>query len=487
MDRNSVSFYDLVGGQYGRTTAYTSYDTVTLDNVVKIVSDTIGIHNRNREAIMYLWRYYKGDQPIHYRVKRNAPRDDIVNKIVENHAYEFVQFKVSQSYGEPVQLVSLRDDEQVNKSVDVYNDYMAYVDVQSTDVRMGEYQSAVGVGFQAVQYTGNPDKPFRIVAPNPLNTYVVYNEQTEEPILSVQTLKDDNKQIYYFCHSVNMQYKIQNGKVVDYRLHTYGDIPIVEFPNNWSRLSEIELVIDILDGVNNIQSNRIDGVEQFVSSWVVFENVDIDDTEFQKMKASGAIAVKTNSGVDNKASVKLLTHELDQNGTQTTKEDLLKNATSILAIPDKEKQNSGGDSQGAVELRAGWDFSKARGKLKDTLIKKSKRKIAKIVNNVLRVSGKGLNLNPTDYDVQINHSPTDNMVVKCQSLQYLLQCGIHPIVAIKTVQLWGDAEKVFLLSKPYLDNLWKTYEQAQQEGQVIQAQALLSEFNNNKTETSEEL
>lgn len=80
-----------------------------------------------------------------------------------------------------------------------------------------------------------------------------------------------------------------------------------------------------------------------------------------------------------------------------------------------------------------------------------------------------------DFDVQINHSPTDNMVVKCQALQYLLQCGIHPIIAIKTVGLWGDAEKVFMLSKPYLDNLWKTIDDARAQEQ--KAQELLEKFN----------
>ena len=42
------------------------------------------------------------------------------------------------------------------------------------------------------------------------------------------------------------------------------------------------------------------------------------------------------------------------------------------------------------------------------------------------------------------------MYTKAQTLTVLLQCGIHPLVAIKTVGLWGDAEKTFILSDPYL-------------------------------------
>ena len=90
-----------------------------------------------------------------------------------------------------------------------------------------------------------------------------------------------------------------------------------------------------------------------------------------------------------------------------------------------------------------------------------------------------------DFDVQINHSPTDNLVVKCQALQYLKDCGIHPLVAIKTIGLWGDAEKVFLMSKPYIDNVWKSIDDVQEQEQ--KAQELLKEFNNqqNKATTEE--
>ena len=70
--------------------------------------------------------------------------------------------------------------------------------------------------------------------------------------------------------------------------------------------------------------------------------------------------------------------------------------------------------------------------------------------------------------MQINHSPQDNMYTKAQTLVVLLQAGIHPLVAIKTVGLWGDAEKTFLLSKKYLDKLYLTIDNAEQQEQKAQ-------------------
>lgn len=473
---NRMYLQDLVKGEYGRKIAYTDVEAITPDNILKVLGETIGVFNHNRPIIRYLWAYYRGDQPIRYRTK--VSRDDIVNKIVENHAYEFVQFKVGQSYGEPIQAVSRKDDDKINTAVDDYNDYMVDADKQTKDIKSGEWQSATGTSFKAVQQRKDPDLPFRIVSPTPMDTFVVYSRSTEEPMLAVQELKDEEDRQYYLCFSENMQFKVQNGELLEYGLHAYGGIPIIEYPNNHSRLSDIELVIDILDAVNNMQSNRMDGIEQFVQSWVKFVNCEVDDNNFRKMKMMGALVVKSNNG-ENKADVDIMSQELNQTESQVAKQDLLDNALTILAIPNKQG-NTGGDTQGAVELRNGWDFSKTRAKLKDPLIKTSEKKLAKIVLNILRLSGNDLGITTKDFDIQINHSPTDNMVIKCQSLQYLLQCGIHPLIAIKTVGLWGDAEKVFLLSKPYIDNLWKTLEQAEKEGQEQKAQELLANMNNQK-------
>ena len=50
------------------------------------------------------------------------------------------------------------------------------------------------------------------------------------------------------------------------------------------------------------------------------------------------------------------------------------------------------------------------------------------------------------------------MLVKSQALIYLLEKGIHPKIAIRTVGLWSDPEKVYLESKPYLDAKYKVSE-----------------------------
>lgn len=469
--RNTMYFQDLVKGNYGRKIAYTDAERITSDNVVKVIGQCIGVFYGNKSAIRYLWRYYKGDQPVLYRTK--VSNEDITNKILENHAYEIVQFKVGQTYGEPVQFISRKDDDAINNAVDELNDFMTDANKQEKDIKSGEWQSATGTSFKAIQIKKG-EIPFRITAPSPLNTFVIYNRSTEEPVLAVQELKDEDGKYYKLAFSETMSFKIVDSNVVSSKLHTYGGIPIVEYPNNHERISDIELVISMLDAINNMQSNRMDGIEQFVQSWIKFVNCDVDEEQFEKMKMNHALVVKS-INKDNKSDVDIMTQELNQTQCQVAKDDLWDNALSILAIPTKQS-NTGGDTQGAVELRNGWDFSKTRAKLKDPIVKSSEKRLATVVLNTLRVSGNDLKLSIRDFEVQINHSPQDNMYTKSQTLLQLLQCGIHPIVAIKTVGLWGDAEKTFMLSKPYLDNLWKTIDDVEE--QERKAQEIVAKLNN---------
>lgn len=492
--QNRVFFQDIVNGQYGRKVAYTDVEEITESNVVKVLGDCIGIFNANRAAIRYLWNYKNGDQPALYRTK--TIRDDIINHVVENHAWEIVRFKTGQTYGEPIAYNSLSDDEGINKAVDKLNKYINAAHKGVRDLSMGEWQSATGLGFEAVQLSDKQaEVPFRLVVPTPMDTFIIYQRSTQEPMLSVQELKDENGEKYYQCFSATTEYRIQNsqlmplvngsGEVVYSRLHTFGAIPIVEYPNNQCRVSDIELVITLLDSINNMQSNRMDSIEQFVQSWIKFINCEIDDEQFQKMKMSGALVVKSNNGADNRADVDIMTQELNQTESQVAKDDLWDNALSILAIPNRDDSGGGGDRAGATYLRNGWDFSKQAARIKDAYVIEAEYRLSTCIRNAIRVR-KGENdvkLSVLDYEPIINHSPTDNMLVKAETFQLLVQSGIHPLVCIRVCGLWNDSDKVYLMSKPYLDVLYKkiddVIEQQGLQDQVEKANQLLVNANGN--------
>lgn len=480
---NNKSFQDLVKGNYGRKIAYVNYDYVDESNVIDILGKTIGTFHHNKAAVKYLWDYKKGDQPALYRTK--TIRDDIVNHVVENHAWEIVRFKNAQTYGEPVQLVSLSDKEEVNKAVDRLNRFFQAAGKELKDINSGEWTSAVGTGFKAITKK-NGEIPFGMLVPTPMNTYIVYSRYTQEPLLAVQELRDENEQQYYLCFSDTHEYKVQNsqlqplsfsndGSVVYSRLHAWGGIPIIEYPNNQDRISDIELVITMLDAINGMQSNRMDAIEQFVQSWVKFVNCDIDEDTFKKMKMMGALVVKSNNGAENKADVDVMSQELSQTESQVAKDDLWDNVLAISAIPSREMAATGGDTQGAVSLRNGWDVSKQAAKIKDAYIKTGDKQLALLVQNRIRIAtGENLGLGIFDFEIQVSHNPLDNLMTKVEALKMLIECGIHPLVAIKVCGIWADAENVYLMSEEYLDKMiYKTVDNAEE--QIQKAEGIMNE------------
>ena len=100
----------------------TDVETITDKNVCDVLKKALITHETNRYQIDYLYKYYKGDQPILKRVKEI--REEINNKIVENRANEIVSFKVGYLCGEPIQYVSRGGDDSVSDAINALNEFV---------------------------------------------------------------------------------------------------------------------------------------------------------------------------------------------------------------------------------------------------------------------------------------------------------------------------------------------------------------------------
>lgn len=290
-------------------------------------------------------------------------------------------------------------------------------------------------------------------------------------MMSVQSLKNTKGETYYRVYSKTEWFDIKNGKITRSGNNWYGEIPIVEYPNNADRLSDIEICITMFDAMNTIQSNRVDGIEQFIQAFMKFKNCEIDKDKFLEMVGLGAISVKdVGSGLQ--SDVDIISAELNQEQTQVAKDDLYRQMLIIEGMPDRQ-QNTGGDTGHAVYLRNGWDFAEKRALLDEPFIKESEKVFAGVILKILKKTTKDIDLSIRDFDVKITRNPTDNMLVKAQALDYLVKNKIHPLIAITTCGLFGDPQKVYEMSKEFMNDLYTPEEQKQQ---MEQANKLLTQF-----------
>ncbi len=470
---NRKPFYQVCHGVFGRKMIVSNRLVIkTPEEAIEELNNALPVHNQNRREIDYLYHYVSGDQTILYRKKDVRP--EIKNDIVENHALEINRFMTAQNYGEPIQYVSVDSNEEKSKAVDQLNKYMKSRSKDFHDIVLGDWQSTCGTAYREIwsykrEEVDKGEPLFDFCSPDPRYNFIIYSKgKGNPPLMSVSIQKDEKGRTIYYCTTKAFVWCIRDSKVVaeESSVNGHGRILLVEFPNNPRRLSDTEIVITMLDAINNIQSNRVDGVEQFVQSFIKFVNCEIDEKTFLKMCKIGALSVKTvNPSMP--ADVNSISTELNQDQTQTLKDDIYKNMLIIEGMPSRE-QNTGGDTGQAVYLRNGWDFAEQRAKIDEPVTKRSEREFLKIVLNILRTKQQIFSdLTIADIDIKITRNKTDNMLVKAQALLYLLEKGIHPKIAIQTCDLWGDPEKVYVLSKPYLDALYKTAAEKQAEERMV--------------------
>ena len=470
--KNSKSFHEVCHGVYGRKVIISNRTSITTPKeAIEELENALPIHNQNRREMDYLYHYVAGDQPVLYR--RKDVRPEINNKIVENHALEIDRFMTAQNYGEPIQYTSVRDDPDISKEIDKLNGYMKTRSKDYHDVVLGDFQSSCGTAYRETwscrkDEVDEGEPMFDMESPDPRYNFIIYSAAKGHPaLMSVSISTDEKGRTVYYCTTKGYVYYIRDGEYIVEKSSPNGHrrILLIEFPNNPRRLSDIEIVHTVTDAINEVQSNRLDGVAQFVQAFIKFVNCEIDEKIFLKMCKIGALSVKTvNPSLP--ADVNSVSSELNQEQTQTLKDDLYKNMLIIEGMPSRE-QNTGGDTGQAVYLRNGWDFAEQRAKIDEPVTKKSEREFLKIVLNILKTKGQiSEKLTIADIDIKITRNKTDNMLVKAQALLYLLEKGIHPKIAIQTCDLWGDPEKVYVESKDYLDALYKTASEKQAEAEA---------------------
>ena len=455
----------------GRRVIKMSVKEITEDNLQEVLRKSLDIHNLNSGDIDYLYKYYKGDQPIRYRIKEVRP--EICNRIVENRANEIVSFKVGYLCGEPIQYVSRSGDENIVKQVNLLNEYMFAEDKASQDQEIVEWQMICGTAFRMVLPDSSDDldeAPFEIYTLDPRNTFVVYSSEIgNEPLMGVKYYVDDDNVKHYSVYTKDNYFTIDGDLLTNVQPHALGDIPIIEYPANNARLGSFEIVLPLLDAMNNVASNRMDGVEQLVQAFIKFINCDISKEEYREFLELGAIKVKSVDG--QAADVGVVTTELNQTQSQTLKDDYYNAMLTICGMPNRNGSKSTSDTGAAVVLRDGWSDAEARAKDSENVFKRAEKKMLKLVLRIcedLRDS----TLHLRDIDMKFTRRNYEAIQSKSQVLISMLQePKIHPQLAFQHSGMFSDAESAYSMSMKY-------YEE-----QMIKEKEIMSE----KTEITDDI
>lgn len=306
----------------GRTVLTTGESEITAENLLQVLTRLLPVFRQNKADSEYLYWYYRGRQPILTREKKVRP--EICNRIVENHANEIVSFKKGYTFGEPVQYVrrAIKDegaadpDGDNGEAITLLNEIMACEDKASKDEELAEWFYICGTAYRMVLPKNEDDgtvSDIEIETLDPRYTAVVYNTGFgRKPVMSIQEVMVETvsptgevgSHQRYCIYTPHEYFEVENGAILKREAHVLKAIPIIEYPANQSRIGAFELVLQLLDAINNADSNRLDGIEQFIQSFMKFVNTKIDRKTFDEFREQGALMIQSEPG--NPADVSII-------------------------------------------------------------------------------------------------------------------------------------------------------------------------------------
>ena len=136
---------------------------------------------------------------------------------------------------------------------------------------------------------------------------------------------------------------------------------------------------------------------------------------------------------------------------------------TITGVPDR-RASAGGNTGQALIVGQGWANAESRAVATELMFKRSESRFLKLILRLLEEDDV-YNLDQiqlSDIDIKFTRNKTDNLLVKTQGLQNMLEAGIHPRTTIEVSGLFSDPEQVFVDSLEYLAR-WKDVEREEVE------------------------
>ncbi len=454
-------------GLYGRRKIYCDYSEITRDNILDTLSKANAVHTLNRCEIQYLYDYYRGKQDI--RNKKKVVRPEINNIVTVNRANEIVAFKVSYLLGEPLQYISRNGNDSTSSQINTLNEFMYSEDKATKDKEVADWMHICGVGCRMVLPDPENERegsPFVIYTLDPRDAYVIYSSKIgHKPLAGVIWQTDENGEFYYTVYVKNKQFEIKGDEIKE-TPHVLNCIPMVEYVYNEARMGSFEIVLPLLDAINTLESNRVDGVEDFVNSFDVFQNCEISGDEYSELSAGGkAIMIKTSvPGMESK--VYRIASELGQTGVQTAIDDAYDSVLTICGMPNRNGGSSTSDTGAATIMRDGWSAAESRAKDSEALWCRSEREFLRVVLQICE-SEPSLSLGLANIGLKFTRRNYADIQSKAQVLAEMLNNSkIHPKLAFQSCGLFTDAEEAYSMSMEWYDkNSQKFADQLNQNNQ----------------------
>ena len=370
----------------------TTKTTLDTADILQIITS----HNRDRQHKIKLKRYYVGEHDILKKVGRmnNAPN----NKIVANYCEYISNMSTGFFLGQPVAYSSVSENEE---EVDALLDVFKYNDEAAHNVELAEEDSITGEAYELL-YT-DEDAQIRFCAVPSEEVVLVCEATLEEKILYALRhycvynldLATYEEFVDVYDTQTATKYAYNEGRLTlleESAPHYFGDVPIVEYPNNHWHRGDFEGVITLVDAYNKSQSLTLDDMEDFTDAFLVLKGMGGTNTDdVKELRRNKVISLDDGGGAE------WLIKNLNDTYIENVKTRLQKDIHKFSNIPDMSDESFTGNTSGvAIKYKLiGLEQIRSR---KEREFKKGLQRRIELISNIRQLKSQ----TPIDFrDIEI--------------------------------------------------------------------------------------
>lgn len=400
--------------------------------------------------------------PIMERTPRFEEEKPVNNKINNDFFGEIVDFKTGYFAGKPIAYGYSRGDESeevtggsenVEKAVKLVTDFTARNNMYGVDMEITKLASIYG--YAGRLFYIDTQGMERVMPLHGYETIVLSQTDITEPEYSVRYYSTptaagsrvwtaefyDSETITVYKGSLN------DLRFVETRPHMFDYCPLQGIPNNKEMLGDAEKVIALIDDYDKVLSDNSNEVENFVHAYMVIENLNIQNDDLAKGKASGSFQLRQIGTQEGK--IYYLTKDINDAFTEHHLERLEKNIYRFTKTPNLNDESFG--SASGVSLK----FKLHGLETKCGMYQAQLMNAAQFMWRLLASSWnkRGNKIDPLQITMDFKRNFPLDTLSEAQTAQALIAAGIPKRVAYSQISFVDDVEYVMQQIEDEQDNI----------------------------------
>jgi len=308
-------------------------EEVNGDIIRQIIKDEETEHNRRYK----LYMQYKQSENYVAIYNRTFDDENKVNRTLPNDFFgDIVDTKIGYLAGKPITYQldknSYTTNDQLNearyeKDIKVINDFLKYNSIADIDSETFKYGAICGIGGRLLYI--NPDGKAKIMNLKPWEVIFIFDRSVDElqyaaRYYDITVNKSDgtsdkrkrvewydSKNITFWVEDENKNYRLDSTESLNPRPHLFEKVPIFAYPNNTEHQSDVEKVLELINGYDRTLSDVNSEIEQFRLAYLAMYGYSQPNQEIMdKIKKTGAF------GMDKDGRIEFVTKDLNDDAIE---------------------------------------------------------------------------------------------------------------------------------------------------------------------------